>query len=134
MKIITGLFLALFAKAEGPPTFSAYKSSDGFEYIKKSANCKACIDEIGKGTFSNICYGKEKTGDKSVYCCNSSPPEPPLSNAPKHDYLKYLNGVNTYLEYNDENNAAARTSHEYYCPIDNGDLCTPDIKMHLALE
>lgn len=24
-------------------------------------------------------------------------------------------------------------SHEYYCPTDDGDLCTPDNNMHLGL-
>jgi hypothetical protein len=48
-----------------------------------------------------------------------------------------LNKVDTYLEYNNEKDPAQvlnAANHKKYCPIDNGDLCTPDIKMHLGLK
>ena len=83
MKIISSLIIALVSAAEP----SDYTSKNGaVQYLKKfeGANaCRSCIDEIGKGHFSNICYGTgadEKIDTSKVYCCNSQPPEPPLSN------------------------------------------------------
>ena len=93
MKIISSLFIALVAAADPPPAYLDSKIGD-VEYIKKSKDCMSCIDEIGSGKFAYICYGKPKPEidtNTPVYCCNSSPPEPPLSNSPQHDYLNYLN-------------------------------------------
>ena len=138
MKIISSILIALVAAADPPPAYVDYKIGE-VDYIKKYETptaCMECIDDIGLGKFSNICYGKidSKMDIKKVYCCNSSPPEPPLSNSPQHDYLNYLNLVNKYLDYNHNDNKAKVDSHNYYCPIDNSDFCTPDIKMHLALK
>ena len=139
MKIISSILVALVAAADPPPAYVDYKIVIDKEekwYIKKSKDCMECIDQIGDGKFSHICYGKidSKIDKDNVYCCNSSPPEPPLSNSPQHDYLNYLNLVNKYLDYNHNDNKAKVDSHNYYCPIDNSDFCTPDIKMHLALK
>ena len=107
MKIISGLLIALVGAAD-PLPYLDYSSKNGYQYLKKfeGANaCRSCIDEIGKGAFSNICYGKandDKIDTSKVYCCNSQPSEPPTSSTPTHDYLDYLNKVDTYLEYNND--------------------------------
>ena len=77
MKVIF-LVALLFSVGFAVDPFTPF-TSKGINYAIKDTTCRSCIDKIGKGEFSSICYGAD---EKSIYCCNSAPPDPPLSNSP----------------------------------------------------
>lgn len=75
------LFSLGFASAEKQPPQWLPFTSKGIKYAIKDKSCRACIDKIGEGQYSSICYG-QGADEGSIYCCNAAPPDPPLSNSP----------------------------------------------------